>query len=326
MSIVSDVLISNLPAKRKTTPSGWISFNAVCCQHTGNTPDKRNRGGVLERDDVISYHCFNCGFKASWQPGRPLSLKMKKLLGWLNVPDDQVNKLALAVMQINDGVEVKDKLLQLPVFEKTELPADSILINTYTGESNKYLNQVMMYMHQRGLYLDDGDFYWSPNLAYRERLIIPFKYNNEIVGWTARHIGNGKPKYLAETQPGYVFNMDAQRDQKVFVLVTEGTMDAIPLEGVATLGSEVNPQQAMLINKLNREVIVVPDRDKAGKKMISAAIEYGWSVSMPDWAPEIKDSGDAIKKYGRLYTLHSIVSSTLSSSLKIRLREKQWFV
>lgn len=326
MSIVSDVLISNLPAKRKTTPSGWISFNAVCCQHTGNTVDKRNRGGVLERDDVISYHCFNCGFKASWQPGRPLSLKMKKLLGWLNVPDDQVNKLALAVMQINDGVEVKDKLLQLPVFEKTELPADSILINTYTGESNKYLNQVMMYMHQRGLYLDDGDFYWSPNLAYRERLIIPFKYNNEIVGWTARHIGNGKPKYLAETQPGYVFNMDAQRDQKVFVLVTEGTMDAIPLEGVATLGSEVNPQQAMLINKLNREVIVVPDRDKAGKKMISAAIEYGWSVSMPDWAPEIKDSGDAIKKYGRLYTLHSIVSSTLSSSLKIRLREKQWFV
>lgn len=326
MSIVSDVLISNLPAKRKTTPSGWISFNAVCCQHTGNTLDKRNRGGVLERDDVISYHCFNCGFKASWQPGRPLSLKMKKLLGWLNVPDDQVNKLALAVMQINDGVEVKDKLLQLPVFEKTELPADSILINTYTGESNKYLNQVMMYMHQRGLYLDDGDFYWSPNLAYRERLIIPFKYNNEIVGWTARHIGNGKPKYLAETQPGYVFNMDAQRDQKVFVLVTEGTMDAIPLEGVATLGSEVNPQQAMLINKLNREVIVVPDRDKAGKKMISAAIEYGWSVSMPDWAPEIKDSGDAIKKYGRLYTLHSIVSSTLSSSLKIRLREKQWFV
>lgn len=326
MSIVSDVLISNLPAKRKTTPSGWISFNAVCCHHTGNTPDKRNRGGVLEREEVISYHCFNCGFKASWQPGRPLSHKMRKLLGWLNIPDDQINKLALAVMQINEGVEVQDKLLQLPVFVKTTLPADSMLINTYTGESNKYLDQVMLYMHHRGLYLDDGDFYWSPQLAYRERLIIPFKYNNEIVGWTARHVGNGKPKYLAETQPGYVFNMDAQREHKTFVIVTEGPMDAIPLEGVASLGSEINPQQAMLINRLNREVIVVPDRDKAGKKLITAAMEYGWSVSMPDWDPGIKDSGDAIKKYGRLYTLHSIVSSTLSSSLKIRLREKQWFV
>ncbi len=325
MSIVSDVLITNLPAKRKTTPSGWISFNAVCCHHTGNTQDKRNRGGVLERDDVISYHCFNCGFKASWQPGRPLSHKMRKLLGWMNVSDDQVNKLALQVMQINEGIEVKDKILQLPTFVNTPLPADSILLNSYTGDSNEYLNKVLMYMHQRGLYLEDSDFYWSPHIAYRERLIIPFKYNGDIVGWTARHIGNGKPKYLADSQPGYVFNIDNQREQKIFVIVTEGPMDAIPLDGVAILGSEVNPQQAMLINKLNKEVIVVPDRDKTGKKLVNAAIENGWGVSMPDWDPTIKDSSDAIKKYGRLYTLHSIINSVLTSSLKIRLKEKHWF-
>ena len=42
MSIVSDTLALYLPGKRKTTPSGWTSFNAPCCQHNGNTADTRD--------------------------------------------------------------------------------------------------------------------------------------------------------------------------------------------------------------------------------------------------------------------------------------------
>jgi hypothetical protein len=41
MSIITDTINSYLPAKRKQTPSGWISFNAVCCD------DKRQRGGLI---------------------------------------------------------------------------------------------------------------------------------------------------------------------------------------------------------------------------------------------------------------------------------------
>lgn len=325
MSIVSEVLLTHLPTKRKTTPSGWISFNAVCCQHNGNNIDKRQRGGFLEKDDVASYHCFNCGFKASWQPGRSLSYKMRQLLSWLHVPDDQINKLSLHVLQLNEGVSVTSAILTLPTFETTSLPEKALCLNSYTGSITTHIENAVRYMHERNLSFDDGEFYWSPNIAYRERLIVPFYYNNTVVGWTARHLGDGKPKYLADSQPGFVFNMDRQYEKNRYVIVTEGPMDALPIGGVALLGSEFNQQQAMLINRLNKEVILVPDRDSAGKKLIEPAIEQGWSVSMPDWDTDIKDIGDAVKRYGRLYTLYSIINSALHSPLKIRLKEKKWF-
>jgi hypothetical protein len=46
---------------------------------------------------------------------------------------------------------------------------------------------------------------------------------------------------------------------------------------------------------------------------------------MPDWDVEINDISDAVAKYGRLYTLYSIVSAAESSPLKIRLKAKRWF-
>ena len=53
-------LLALLPSKRKTTPSGWTSFNAPCCHHRGNRADDRQRGGVLiNPNGGFQYHCFN---------------------------------------------------------------------------------------------------------------------------------------------------------------------------------------------------------------------------------------------------------------------------
>ena len=104
----------------------------------------------------------------------------------------------------------------------------------------------------------------------------------------------------------------------------EGPIDAIHVEGVAVLGSEIKDQQVAMINSLNKQVIVVPDKDKAGSKMIETALEQGWSVSMPDWGKDINDIGDCVNQHGKLYTLYSIVNNSESSKLKIQLREKQW--
>ena len=125
--------------------------------------------------------------------------------------------------------------------------------------------------------------------------------------------------------PKYVYGLDEQRHNKVFTIVCEGQIDAIHVEGCALGGSEVSEQQAMLLNKLQKQIIIVPDRDKAGSKLISQAIELGWSVSMPEWSQDISDIGDAVNKYGRLYTLYSIVTGAEESSLKIKLRQKKWF-
>jgi hypothetical protein len=325
MSIVSDIITAYLPSKRKTTPSGWTSFNAPCCHHNGNTADTRGRGGLISEGDTVSFHCFNCGFKASWQPGRGVSKKLRQLLVWLGTPDDAINKLTLDVMRINEGVEVKQRKIEIPTFETVPLPADAIKLTDIT-EFNKFSLAILEYMSARNLNLDDTDYYWSPSLGYRDRLIIPFFFEGRIVGWTARTIlADKQPKYLTESQPGYVYGLDEQGHNKVFAIVCEGPVDAIHVDGCALTGSEIGDQQAILINRLAKDVIVVPDRDKAGSKLIEAAIERGWGVSLPEWNADIKDIGDAVSKYGRLYTLYSIASAAESSPLKIRLRAKKWF-
>ena len=326
MSIVSDTITAHLPSKRKTTPSGWTSFNAPCCQHNGNTADTRGRGGLISEGDTVSYHCFNCGYKASWQPGRPVSNKLRKLLQWMNCTDDTITRLTFDVMRLNEGVEVAERKMEIPTFETVPLPPDAVKIADIT-EFNKFSIAIVEYMAARGLNLDDTDYYWSPSLAYRDRLIIPFYYEKRIVGWTARTVAaDKKPKYLTETQPGFVYGLDEQGYNKVFAILCEGQVDAIHVEGCALGGSEINDAQAMLIDKLNKDIIVVPDRDKAGSKLVEQAIERGWGVSLPEWNQDINDIGDSVDKYGRLYTLYSIASAAETSPLKIRLRAKKWFV
>jgi DNA primase len=91
------------------------------------------------------------------------------------------------------------------------------------------------------------------------------------------------------------------------------------------MGSEVRDQQALLLNSLNKQVIVLPDRDRAGVKLVEESIELGWSVSMPEWENDVRDVNDAIQKYGRMFTLHTIVSYAEENELKIKLRCKKWF-
>jgi hypothetical protein len=69
----------------------------------------------------------------------------------------------------------------------------------------------------------------------------------------------------------------------------------------------------------------VPDRDRSGKRLLDKALEYGWAVSFPLWEPDVKDCADAHQRYGKLYTLRSILADTETSALKIKLRSKNIF-
>jgi hypothetical protein len=326
MSVVSDTVLTYMPSKRKQTPSGWLSFNAPCCHNNGNSADTRGRGGLIANPDGgVSYHCFNCGFKASWQPGRSFSHKLRRLLQWMGAPDDIINKVALEVMRENEGVEAQSRIAVLPEFNTVPLPDDAVKITDITA-FNKYSLAILEYMAERNLNVDDTTYYWSPSLGYRDRLIIPFYYEKRIVGWTARTItADKKPKYLTEAQPGFVYGLDDQVYTKEFAIVCEGQLDAIHIGGCALGGSEISDQQAMLLNRLQKQIVVVPDRDPAGKKLVERAIELGWSVSMPEWPADVNDIGECVDKYGRVYALYSIAVSTDDSPLKIRLRAKKWF-
>jgi hypothetical protein len=322
MSLISDTLTAYLPAKRKQTPSGWISFNAVCCQ------DKRQRGGfIINGGDAVSYHCFNCGFKCSWQPGRHISKNMSKFMRDLNIPDDVIGQLRLEALRLDDSNSAEVRTI-IPKFESRTLPIDSEPITEWTNKSSSLIDKlapVLEYLANRNLYLDDYPFYWTPKVGFSNRVIIPFYKDNIVVGYTARAIGDAKPKYISEQQPGYLFNIDSQHDDREFTIVCEGPFDAISIDACALLGAEIKDSQNWQLKQLGKEIVLVPDKDHEGPRTVEQAIEYGWSVSMPNWPEGVKDVNDAVMKLGRLATLYLIASSRESNELKIRLRAKTWF-
>lgn len=316
MNLIAESLINNLPYKRRTTPSGWISFNAVCCM------DKRYRGGVIVDGEAVSYHCFNCGFKASWQPGRPIGVKMRKLLTFLNLNNDFISKLQIEALRHLDK-EIPKNTVCIPKFLIKSLPRGAAPITSFLEEIPENLIPILEYIYNRSLTLDDYNFYWTPEEGFDNRIIIPYYFKNDVVGYTARRIDNGDPKYLSEQQPGYIFNLDRQQNKR-FIVVCEGPFDAISIDAVAVLGSEISQVQSLLLKQLHKDIVVVPDRDKAGVKLIEQAINYGFSVSLPNWNEGLKDINDAIKYYGRVNTLLMIKNSIHTSEVKIRLNLKDW--
>jgi len=323
---IQDALLALLPAKRKSTPSGWTSVNAICCPHNGENLDTRMRGGFRTgADGSFTWHCFNCNFKAGWSPGKLLSKNTRNLFKWLGMADSDIGRLNLAALKVKDDQPVLKKPLNFSLTERA-LPDDCLPIDAWITEGARdpeLLDVVDYLVNVRGMSWEWYNWHWSAAPGFRDRVILPFYHNGVIVGYTGRKIRDGKPKYLTDAQPGYVFNMDAQDPNRKFVIVTEGQFDAIAIDGVAIMHNEPNETQCTRINALNRQVIVVPDRDPAGAKMIATAVKQNWAVSVPPWQDHIKDSADAVKHYGRLYTLTTILHYQVKGEINLHLLEKK---
>jgi hypothetical protein len=311
-------ILTYLPAKRKSSPSGWLSFNAVCCSHNGASLDRRSRGGIKLSDQGWSYHCFNCGYTASFILGRSVSYKARRLLSWLGVPDrdiELINLDSLRHRNINGLIEDRQRtfnVLQGIEFEERELPAGAEFVQPGTTYWS-YLSA----RHAPANF----PFMIDP-MSKRKGIIIPFTHNNRVVGWTKRFLDAHNPRYFSDSQPGYVFGTDLQHPDWQHVIVTEGIFDALSIGGLALMHNDINDAQARLIRSLERQITVVPDQDSAGLALIDRAVELGWAVSIPNWQDGVKDVNDAVKKYGRLGTLLTIMQARETSRIKIELRKK----
>lgn len=338
---ILDTVNSLLPGKRKTNSvSGWTSFNAVCCPHRGESQDSRGRGGIITNPTgSISYSCFNCNYTTNYTPGRHLNYKFRKLLTWLGADENTIKRLVIDAIRIKELIapesiaepETKEDV----VFKPRPLPEGSVSFDQFVTfyDLNDWqdvadqLHQAVAYIYERKIDLKKYDFYITDDTAYNlhKRVIIPFTWRNEIIGYTARAMVDGvKPKYHNSHEPNYVFNIDQQLPTSKFVIVVEGPFDAMAVDGVSVLSNECNERQADIIDSLGREVIVVPDRDKPGMKLVDFAIEYGWSVSYPDWEDDVKDCNSAVVTYGKLFTLKSILAAKETNKLKIELKKKKY--
>lgn len=325
--------------KTRKSQSGWISGNAVCCHHNGENADTRGRGGLMITDGKVSWHCFNCGFKTSYQPGRPLSFRFRKLLSWMGADPAEIQRLVVEALRVRELIapetipEPEEKI----EFTARSLPEQARSFRTLaTADCPADFYTAVEYVADRGLDMNRYDFYWTPEVEHKlsHRVIIPFYYQGQIVGYTARAVNSGiVPKYHSNHPAHFVFNLDQQPADAKFVIVCEGPIDAMSIDGVSVQTNEISEQQAELIEQLGRRVIVVPDFDRhvnkrgrevwAGESLALAAIEYGWSVSFPVWSETCKDINDAVRRYGKLFTLKAILAAAESNSLKIKLRMNQ---
>ena len=328
MTLVVDKFRSLLPPRAKHSPSGWTSFNAPCCHHRGHKQDTRKRAGVRFDGNGIVYNCFNCKFSTGWQPGSTLGEKMKSLLRWMGASDDTIKEMVFESLKTESEDTLQTETQTKIEFTEKELPEGAMPIHEWVSNANldsvaDLLEPVIKYLVDRGFDPMNTNFYWTPVPGFVDRVIIPFKYEGKIVGNTARKVSKGAPKYISDQQPNFVFNFNSQSEKQKYLLVVEGPFDALGVNGVALLHNEISEQQARIINSLGLEVIVIPDQDKAGLNLFDRAAELDWSIASPNWDDDVKDSADAVQKYGKLFVIVDAIKTAEKGSIRINMAKKR---
>lgn len=123
---------------------------------------------------------------------------------------------------------------------------------------------------------------------FRNRMMVPFiDTSGNVIGFTARIIGKGEPKYLntPETilfnKSKFIFGLHQAKEsirRSGFVVIVEGNMDVISShqagvkEAVATSGTAMTEQHLKILSRLTSDIRLAYDGDEAGVKATERAI------------------------------------------------------
>jgi Toprim-like len=323
--------------RARASPSGFTNINCPMCIVRGHRADRRYRCGVKPSPSGVGVNCFNCGFTAGWTAGRFLSNDMKSFLAALGVSEIELASLSMRAALLRRGGVATENVVAAPSnFPVAALPPGARSIEEWANDgcTDPDFIEVAAYLFSRGDGVaSSGSYHWAPDGEHGmgRRLIVPFLYGADIVGYAARAIDPGvASRYVSHKPADYLFNNSVLRlRHRRYVIVVEGVFDAIALNAVGLLGSTVSPRQAAWLRNSGQTVIVLPDRDKAGEKLIDAALQYGWRVAFPRvkgskawWEEDVKDAADAVKRYGRLYTLLSTIETATSDAATIAVKRR----
>jgi len=332
---MNDYVRALVPVNWRSNPSGWISGNCPMCVRNGESrPDTKGRGGFHFDEGKFQYNCFNCNFKTGWSPQSRISVRLKQLLMTLGADEADIQRIQLELLREQDVatllIKTKKRKNLVIDWDEKELPEDAKPFMEFS-EPNADWTVAATYLTDRGFDITDDRFMWSPSKKQgrvNKRFILPFTYKSKVVGYTARWAGDNIPAkmpkyYNQQPKSDFVYGLDRQTHDKEVVIVSEGQLDAIVTDGCAIGSNNINEDQADILHSLNKNIIVLPDADEPGKLMCKAAIKHGWSVSFPEWK-DAKDASDALTKYGRLYTIKSIINSAVRNPTKIELLMRKY--
>lgn len=150
---------------------------------------------------------------------------------------------------------------------------------------------------------------------FSDRVMFPIiDLRGNVIAFGGRIMSDIKPKYL-NTSDTLVFNKSrnlfamqfAKNKAQGRLILVEGYMDVIALHqagfenAVATLGTALTQEQAMMIKRYCDEVIICYDADEAGQKATARAIQIlrptGLRIKIVT-VPSGKDPDEFIKSYG----------------------------
>lgn len=152
--------------------------------------------------------------------------------------------------------------------------------------------------------------------AFRNRVMFPIiDVSGNVIAFGGRVMDDSKPKYKNSSDTPvfkklrnlFALNF-ARHTCAQTVILCEGYMDVIALHAagftnaVATLGTAITSEQARLLSRYTKRVIITYDADEAGQKAALRAMsmlsEVGLEVSVLK-IPDAKDPDEYIKKFGR---------------------------
>ena len=153
---------------------------------------------------------------------------------------------------------------------------------------------------------------------FRDRVIFPIiNTAGKVIGFGGRIIGDGEPKYLNSQESGifqkknnlYGLNLarkDVSREDSI--VLVEGYMDVVSLyqAGVrnvsASLGTALTENQARLIKRYTRNVVLSYDSDQAGQNAAMRGIDILYREGLRARVLRVfdgKDPDEFIRKNGR---------------------------
>ena len=150
---------------------------------------------------------------------------------------------------------------------------------------------------------------------FRNRVIFPIiDVTGNIIAFGGRVMDDSKPKYLNTSDtPGFkksknLFALNyAKNHCSEQIILCEGYMDVIALHAagfenaVATLGTALTQEQARMLTKYTKKVVLLYDSDEAGQKATDRAIKILAEVGMDVRILKLngaKDPDEYIKKFG----------------------------
>ena len=331
MHEILEYIYDLLPSNKKQRSNGWEYFNAPCCILTENQ-DTKKRGNAMFSEDSFTYNCFNCHYQTGFTLGQYLSKKCEQLLRLSGATDEQIKTLKKMIKEYNEengeGTSEKKIVYRPRTIRKIPEMYESINESLKNKVDSPTLTKVMNYIVLRNPHLLEWtDLMWAEG---QNHFLIPCYEFGEVVGYTLRSLNDySKSKYIHYTPEGYVHNFDSLLKERKYNILCEGDLDALAVDGIGILSSEFTPERLKRILTYNngQELIVCPDRDKAGAKLVKQILDEDlpFSVSFPNWSRGIKDVEEATRKYGRLYTIYTIIGMREKDKQKIRFEALKWF-